>query len=195
MQTTIYILLSIEEHATVLSRIRDLVSALDVTSSSVASIVNACATALTVAQFSDLLQTPNVEGHTALYWAVVNNRREALSAFTGFISEFFWIWEILMMRFRCMKETLMNWANQFVASFRIRRFQKRLHTTQKFKCAFVARAGTAFVSILWRMGDWVMHELPFVWAKPSLDRVVHQGASLYQYGNFPASVPNARYLP
>ena len=77
-----------KERATVLSRIRDLVSTPNFTPSSVASIVNACAAALTAAEFSDLLQTSNIEGHTAMYWAIVNNRREVLSAFTGFISKF-----------------------------------------------------------------------------------------------------------
>ncbi|KAG0704521.1 hypothetical protein DFH29DRAFT_997610 [Suillus ampliporus] len=39
------------------------------------------------AKFSNLLQTRSIEGHTALYWAIVNNRPEALSAFFGFISQ------------------------------------------------------------------------------------------------------------
>ncbi|KAG1735867.1 uncharacterized protein EDB91DRAFT_541980 [Suillus paluster] len=70
-----------------LSRIRDLVSGPDFTPSLVDGIVNVCAAALPAAQFSDLLQTPNIEGRSALYWAIVNNRREALSVFATLIPE------------------------------------------------------------------------------------------------------------
>lgn len=76
-----------EKHTTVLSRIRDIVSAPDITSP-VAPIVDACAASLSVAEFSDLLQSPNIEGHTALYWAIVNKRQEAFSAFAVFITKF-----------------------------------------------------------------------------------------------------------
>ncbi|KAG1857464.1 hypothetical protein F4604DRAFT_1685163 [Suillus subluteus] len=74
--------------ATVLSRIQDLVSTTDSTPSSINLIVNACASALTATQLSDLLQTPNIEGHTALYWAIVNHQPEVFSAFARFISKF-----------------------------------------------------------------------------------------------------------
>jgi len=77
-----------QQNTTVLSSIRDIVSAPDFTPSSVAPIVDACAAALPATEFSNLLQTPNIAGHTALYWAIVNNRREAFSAFAGFISQF-----------------------------------------------------------------------------------------------------------
>jgi len=77
-----------QKRTTVLSCIRDIVCAPDFTPSSVAPIVNACAAALPAADFSELLQTPNIAGHTALYWAIVNNRREVFSAFAGFISKF-----------------------------------------------------------------------------------------------------------
>ncbi|KAG1755723.1 hypothetical protein EDB19DRAFT_1662685 [Suillus lakei] len=77
-----------QKSTTVLSRIRDIVSAPDFTPSSVALTVDACAASLSVAEFSDLLQSPNIEGHTALYWAIVNKRQEAFSVFVGFISEF-----------------------------------------------------------------------------------------------------------
>ncbi|KAG1857754.1 hypothetical protein DFJ58DRAFT_783226 [Suillus subalutaceus] len=69
----------------VLTCIRDIVSAPDFTPSSVIPIVNACAAALFASEFFDLLQTPNIEGHTALYWAIVNERREAFSALSKFI--------------------------------------------------------------------------------------------------------------
>ncbi|KAG1732393.1 uncharacterized protein EDB91DRAFT_672321 [Suillus paluster] len=68
---------------------REIVSSPDFTPSSVAQIVNSCAAALpTIAEFTNLLQQPNIEGHMALYLAIVNNQREVLSAFTKFISEF-----------------------------------------------------------------------------------------------------------
>lgn len=72
----------------ILSRIRDIVSAPDVTPSSVAPTVNACATALSHAELSVLLQKPNIEDHSAMYWAIVNNRGEALAAFSAFIPKF-----------------------------------------------------------------------------------------------------------
>ncbi|KAG1763934.1 hypothetical protein EDD22DRAFT_885196 [Suillus occidentalis] len=72
----------------VLSCIRDVVSAPDFTPSSVLPIINACAAALSAAEFSDLLQAHNIEGHTALYWAIVNERQEAISALSGFIPKF-----------------------------------------------------------------------------------------------------------
>ncbi|KAG1753124.1 hypothetical protein EDD22DRAFT_733663, partial [Suillus occidentalis] len=72
----------------VLSRVRDLVSAPESTPSSAARIVDACAAALPNEEFSDLLQTANIEDHTALYWAIVNDRLEAFSALAGAISEF-----------------------------------------------------------------------------------------------------------
>ena len=77
-----------QQRTTVLSSIRDIVSAPDFTPPSVASAVNACAATLPAAEFSDLLKTPNIAGHTALYWAIVNNRQEAFSALAGFISQF-----------------------------------------------------------------------------------------------------------
>ncbi|KAG0704628.1 hypothetical protein DFH29DRAFT_997515 [Suillus ampliporus] len=60
-----------QKRNTVLTCIHDIVFAPDFTPSSVAPIVNACAAALTAAEFSDLLQTPNIEGHMTLYWAIV----------------------------------------------------------------------------------------------------------------------------
>ncbi|KAJ8589888.1 hypothetical protein M405DRAFT_933170 [Rhizopogon salebrosus TDB-379] len=72
---------------TVLSRIRHLVTSPNYTPSSVAPIVNSCAAALSVSEFSDLLQSLYIGGHTAMYWAIVNDRREALSALVGYISQ------------------------------------------------------------------------------------------------------------
>ncbi|KAG2355212.1 hypothetical protein BDR07DRAFT_1426914 [Suillus spraguei] len=70
----------------VLSRIREIVSP-DFTLAP-APIVKACAAALPAVQFSMLLQTPNIEDHTALYWAILNNRREAFLELSKFIPEF-----------------------------------------------------------------------------------------------------------
>jgi hypothetical protein len=73
--------------ATVLSRIHNLVTSPNYTPSSVAPIVDSCAATLSVSQFSNLLQSLNVRGHTAMYWAILNDRREALSALVGYISQ------------------------------------------------------------------------------------------------------------
>ncbi|KAG1891040.1 hypothetical protein F4604DRAFT_1988707 [Suillus subluteus] len=73
--------------APVLSRIHEIVSP-DFILSPVGPIINSCAAALQAPEFSNLLQKPNIKDHTALYWAIVNNRREALWEFTKFISKF-----------------------------------------------------------------------------------------------------------
>ncbi|KAG2353645.1 hypothetical protein BDR07DRAFT_1495915 [Suillus spraguei] len=69
-----------QKRAAVLSRIRDMVLAPNFTPSSVIPNVNACAAALSIAEFSKILTQLNIEGHTALYWAIVNNRPQALWA-------------------------------------------------------------------------------------------------------------------
>ncbi|KAG1858803.1 hypothetical protein DFJ58DRAFT_913284 [Suillus subalutaceus] len=69
-----------QKRAAVLSRIRDIVLAPDFTPSSLTSNVNACAAALPAAELSNILTQLNIEGHTALYWAIVNNRPEAFWA-------------------------------------------------------------------------------------------------------------------
>ncbi|KAG1745833.1 uncharacterized protein EDB91DRAFT_126353 [Suillus paluster] len=47
---------------------------------------------LSIAVSTHLLQTLNIEGHTALYWAILNDRRKALAAFTAFIPQFLSVW-------------------------------------------------------------------------------------------------------
>jgi hypothetical protein len=42
----------------------------------------------TACEDSNLLQTPNIEDHSALYWAIVNHWQEVFSAFAGLISKF-----------------------------------------------------------------------------------------------------------
>lgn len=71
----------------VLSRIRDLVVGPNYTPSSVAPIINSCAVTLSAAKFSNLLQSCKIEGHSAIYWAIVNKRPEAFSAFIPFMSK------------------------------------------------------------------------------------------------------------
>ncbi|KAG1873089.1 hypothetical protein F4604DRAFT_1925579 [Suillus subluteus] len=61
-------------------RIRDIVLAPNFPPTSVAPDINACTASLPAATFSKILQSPNIEGHTALYWAIVNNRPEAVFA-------------------------------------------------------------------------------------------------------------------
>lgn len=73
----------VERRATALSLIHAIVST---TPPSFAPID--IATALPAAEVSDLLQTPDIEDHTAMYWAIVNNRREAFSTWAKFIPKF-----------------------------------------------------------------------------------------------------------
>ncbi|KAG1858774.1 hypothetical protein DFJ58DRAFT_744823 [Suillus subalutaceus] len=75
-----------QKRAAVLSRIRDIVLAPNFNPSSVTPNLNACAAALPAAELSNILTQLNIEGHTALYWAIVNNRPQALWAFNKFIS-------------------------------------------------------------------------------------------------------------
>ncbi|KAG1867914.1 hypothetical protein DFJ58DRAFT_117311 [Suillus subalutaceus] len=75
-----------QKRTAVLSRIRDIVLAPSFTPSSVTPIVNACTAALPAAEPSNILTQLNIEGHTALYWAIVNNRPRAVWAFNKFIS-------------------------------------------------------------------------------------------------------------
>jgi len=79
--------------ATVLSCISDLVTAKRIapSSASATQIANACAAALPHAEFSNLLQSLNIEGHTALYWAILSGRLEVLWAFIKFISRWSYI--------------------------------------------------------------------------------------------------------
>ncbi|KAG2068409.1 hypothetical protein BDR04DRAFT_1103387 [Suillus decipiens] len=69
-----------QKRAAVLSRIRDIVLAPNFTPSSVTPNINACAAALSAAELSKILIQLNIEGHTALYWAIVNNRPQAFWA-------------------------------------------------------------------------------------------------------------------
>jgi hypothetical protein len=71
---------------TVLSTVCDLIAAPDFTAASMAPIVNPYA--LSPAELSDCLQLLNVEGHTPIYWAIVNCRQEAISAYIALISSF-----------------------------------------------------------------------------------------------------------
>ncbi|KAG2073075.1 hypothetical protein BDR04DRAFT_1095554 [Suillus decipiens] len=59
-------------------------------SSSAVSIINAYAAQLTAKRFSKLLRTPNTEGHTALYQAIMNLTIAFLS-WDVFISRCFWV--------------------------------------------------------------------------------------------------------
>ncbi|KAG2073409.1 hypothetical protein BDR04DRAFT_1141228 [Suillus decipiens] len=75
------------------------------------------------AEFSDLLQTLNIEGHTALYWAILNLGKAN----------------------RCPSDEVQVDSgdglveNQFVAHFRIKKFQKRIRITYDVNVEFVAR--------------------------------------------------------
>lgn len=67
-----------KKRAAVLSRIRDIVLAPDYIPSSVVPNVIACAAALPATEFSKILTQLNIEGHTAPYWAIVNNRPQGV---------------------------------------------------------------------------------------------------------------------
>ncbi|KAG0700965.1 hypothetical protein DFH29DRAFT_1000666 [Suillus ampliporus] len=121
-----------QKRNTVLSCIRDIVLAPNFAPSSAVPTVNACAAALSAAQFSDLLQTSNIEGHTALYWAILNLRNSDAKA------------EVLRRSLSCppnevqVHETGELGDQQFVVSFRIGLFQKRLRIAQELNYGFVA---------------------------------------------------------
>ncbi|KAG1862691.1 hypothetical protein F4604DRAFT_2030689 [Suillus subluteus] len=143
--------------------ILDIVSAPDLTPFSVAPIVDACSTTFSAAEFSDFLQTLNIEGHTALYWAIVNDRREAFIALLKFTPELSSVCSSDL-RLACMitndqalfaQLNLGNTnrcppddvqvqsgdglsENQFVAHFQIRKFQKRIRITRDVSVEFVA---------------------------------------------------------
>ncbi|KAG2116086.1 uncharacterized protein F5147DRAFT_758517, partial [Suillus discolor] len=78
---------SLQSKQKCLSCIRATVSSPDYNPSFVAQTVSACVATLPAAEFSKLLQQPNIEDHTAPYRAIVNNRREALWAFMHFIPD------------------------------------------------------------------------------------------------------------
>ncbi|KAG1788312.1 uncharacterized protein HD556DRAFT_1447910 [Suillus plorans] len=85
---SVFSFLQFKRKASVLSLIHQIVSSPGFGVASVAPIIKSCAAALPAAKFSKLLQKRNIENHTALYWAIVNNRREALLEFVKFIPKF-----------------------------------------------------------------------------------------------------------
>lgn len=86
----------------VLSRIRDLVCTPNFIPSSIAPVIETCITqgALSPAEFSAFLQLPFIEGHSAMYWAILNHRREVLSAFAAHIPRFL-LFCVVDMRLAC----------------------------------------------------------------------------------------------
>jgi hypothetical protein len=57
---------------TVISLIRDLVATSTTDNSAATPILASCASALSPSSFSALLQQPTFEGHTPIYWAILN---------------------------------------------------------------------------------------------------------------------------
>ncbi|KAG1885088.1 hypothetical protein F4604DRAFT_1676500 [Suillus subluteus] len=160
-----------QKRTIVLSCIRDMVSAPNLTPSSIAKIANACAATLPPSQFAHLLQEPNIEGHTALYWSIVNHGREVFSALAAFIPRFTPVCSSDLRQaciaisdhelFTQLKlEDVFNRhtpkKNEFVACFSIRMFQKRLRAnpTQALGIEFIA--GGHIWSLDFRMakGKW-----------------------------------------
>ncbi|KAG2091972.1 uncharacterized protein F5147DRAFT_779822 [Suillus discolor] len=188
-----------QKRTAVLSRIRDIVLTPDFNQSSAASIINACAADLTTKGFSKLLQKPNIEDHTALYWAIVNNQREVVVALAAFISEcspacsselrlacmatsdhasFMQLklanidakGEVLRRSLGCPPDEIevgMGNDDQFVVSFRIRKFQKRLRITQKLNYEFVADGRIWFLRFDMSTVQWKWHVLYGI-SSPSL---------------------------
>ncbi|KAG1865857.1 hypothetical protein DFJ58DRAFT_724252 [Suillus subalutaceus] len=143
----------------VLSRVRDIVSTTDFISSSVSPIVEACAAALSPGEFSDLLQKPDIEGHTAIYWAIVNHRQRShfgiccihppilvCLLFRLYVSHCYKSQDESLRYFlNCPPDEVQvqdtgdrKFNSQFVAHFCIRMFQKRLRVSQKLGIEFVA---------------------------------------------------------
>ncbi|KAG2067924.1 hypothetical protein BDR04DRAFT_1158556 [Suillus decipiens] len=139
-------------HCAVLSCIREIVSSANFTPVPAAPFVKASAAALPAAEFSILLQTRNIEDHTALYWAIVNNRRKALLEFVKFIFAFSPAWDTvnpedksLRRMLGCRRDDVQVHERDgvgesyFYVHFVLRMFQKRLRITQELKVEFVAR--------------------------------------------------------
>lgn len=63
---------------TVISLIRDLVATSTTDNSAAAPILASCASALSPLSFSALLQQPTLEGHTPIYWAILNRHTHIL---------------------------------------------------------------------------------------------------------------------
>ncbi|KAG2075169.1 hypothetical protein BDR04DRAFT_1115162 [Suillus decipiens] len=106
-------------------------------------------------EFSNLLQKPDIEGHRAMYLAIVNHQREAVSAFAAFIPRFSSVCssDVRLALFAQLNSTCVinyevqvedrgdrQFTSQFSAHFCIRMFQKRLRVTRKLDMEFVANA-------------------------------------------------------
>lgn len=63
---------------TVISLLHDLVSTTTTENSAAASILASCASAIPPSSFSTLLQQPTFEGHTPIYWAILNHHAHIL---------------------------------------------------------------------------------------------------------------------
>ncbi|KAG2158767.1 uncharacterized protein EDB93DRAFT_1120092 [Suillus bovinus] len=63
---------------TVISLIRDLVATTTTDNSAATPILASCASALSPPSFSTLLQQPTLEGHTPIYWAILNRHTDIL---------------------------------------------------------------------------------------------------------------------
>lgn len=91
-----------QKRKVILSRIRDLVCTPNLIPSSIAPVIKTCITqgALSPTEFSAFLQLPFIEGHSAMYWAILNHRREVLSAFAAHIPRFL-LFCVIDMRLAC----------------------------------------------------------------------------------------------
>lgn len=67
-----------QTHQTVISLLHDLVATTTTENSAAAPILASCASALSPSSFSTLLQQPTFEGHTPIYWAILNRHAHIL---------------------------------------------------------------------------------------------------------------------
>ncbi|KAG2040977.1 hypothetical protein BDR03DRAFT_979805 [Suillus americanus] len=125
-----------EKRKTVLSHTRDIISPSNFPSSSIVPTVNACAAAISPEELSNLLQKPNIEGHTAINHAlftrlnrgrVINRRGDALRIFLGCPPD-----EVQVHDAGDVHKVKFN------VCFCLRMFQKRLLMRQELGTEFIA---------------------------------------------------------
>ncbi|KAG1841879.1 hypothetical protein C8R48DRAFT_679173 [Suillus tomentosus] len=168
-KSSIYIFgLMKKKRAAVLSRIRDIVLAPDFIPSSVVPNVNACAAALPATEFSKILTQLNIEGHTALYWAIVNNRPQALWTFINSILETTSVrdafLDVYQMTFRIFQKRLRTYKSlhfEFVAGGRIWWFRFDIPESSNGSCRAVIGLNTNRLALVpWQSPEGIEYEPP-----------------------------------
>ncbi|KAG2158347.1 uncharacterized protein EDB93DRAFT_1100544 [Suillus bovinus] len=157
---------------TVLSLIRDVVTTPDFVPSSVGPIFDACAASIPAGEFSDILQESNIEGHTPLYWAIVNSRPEAISALSCMVtSDHALFMKLKLTSCSCYPTEIQVYGgdkqNEFTAKMQIRMFQTRMRVAQEMCVELIAQGriwGLLFhigVDARWKVSLYLAkHSLP-----------------------------------